>query len=213
MTDNEIKLKLSQVVARLMFLIPDAHREEAAEGLYIAGGAIVSLVLGETPHDYDVFLRDEKVRDIFISAAKTGLNVIANTQNAITYKLDSGEVVQVVTRFLGPPERVFDSFDFEFLKCFYVPMRWYGAVQETVPDTLIMDRALIEAKKLTYTGRKDVFTLNTLKRLCKFVSRGFTPDNESIMNLHTAIQNRPHLQKDPKEKAAQGIGFYGSSFN
>lgn len=215
MTENEIKLKLRAITNRILDCLEEGTRAKVANLIYIAGGAIVSLALGEEPQDYDVFCDDDKTADAFRDIWKNKdfpykAELLANTKNAVTFKLNTGEVIQVVTRFTGPPSRVFESFDYEHCKCYYYQSYWSGALQIETPEILVYNRELIEQKTLVYTGEKDKYCLNTLKRMHKFVSRGWVSDNASILNLYRAIQNSPPID-DPIEHAAQSIGYYGSS--
>ncbi len=214
MTADEIKARLRGVVVQVLRVLPPDQREKVAGKIYIAGGAIVSLVLGETPVDYDIFVDDVETADRFRNAAGLAVNVssevLARTENAITWKLATGEVVQVVTRFTGPPSRVFDSFDYSHCKCYYRPAHYLGAVQEEVAAELVYDPELIKQKSLHYDGIKDEFALNTLKRGFKFASRGWLTDNESVINLYRTIQKSPSID-EPAERRKQTIGFYGSS--
>lgn len=203
MENLELKNHLDSVFNELLQLFPQAFHDDLYKNMYFAGGCIVNFLLGKPIVDYDMFIKSADVRDSFKTYMQevTLLEVIANTQNAVTFRLNSGAIVQVVTRFTGETDRIFASFDFEHCKSFY----------DIAQGTFGYNADLIADMKLVYTGEKDEFTLNTLKRLCKFVSRGWTPDNQSIINLHRAIQNRPHID-NAEERQMQTIGFYGSSF-
>lgn len=199
-----IKNHLDGISGHILGTLPEDARVWAAQALYFAGGCIVSLAQGAQPVDYDIFITDEYVRDYVVQVLSgysgVAVQIKAKTENAITLTLPTGQVVQIVTRFTGPPERVFSTFDYEHCKAYYVPhtRQLHGNWD------LILD------KKLVYTGEKDQFTLNTLKRMVKFVRRGYVPDNESLVNLHKAIHKQD--LNDPEVHRAQTIGFYGSSF-
>lgn len=218
MQNAEIMQKLQEMCDRVLRLLPEKLRGSVTNSIYVAGGAIASLVLDETPVDYDIFCEDRETAETLrgwvtsYEALNSGIEVLANTLNGVTFKLGTGEVVQVVTRFTGPPARVFTSFDFVHTKVYFTPQRYYEGVQTPIPAELcIPNRGVIEKKWLRYDGAKDVFTLNTLKRAFKFVARGWEPDNNLCVNLHRAIQNRPHIDREP-EATEQRCGFYGSKF-
>lgn len=204
--------ELNNAMRDFLEVFPDEDtKAEAAECLYFAGGCIVNLLLDLPVVDYDLFIteaeRGEALKEYFAThKVPQAFSVKARTENAVTLlHTPSGRVYQLVTRFTGPPDRVFTTFDFEHCKAYYMPTKVPAATAWSANEDII------RAKKLVYTGKKDVFTLNTMKRMCKFVARGWVPDNESILNLHRAIQNRPHIDT-PAECAAQKVGFYGSSF-
>lgn len=194
---------LSMVCGRVYSLWPIGDIQTAVErGTYIAGGAVVNTLLDIPVVDYDFFVRDEATRDLILTLFSTsgdlGCEVRAKTQNGITLKLPTGEIIQIVTRFLGPPSRIFKSFDFEHCKA-YFDYKDYSARYNV---------ELIKKKLLVYTGEDD-YPLNTLKRLVKFIRRGWTIENESIMNL--ALKLSKTNLTDPAVRAEQSIGFYGSS--
>lgn len=199
-----IQVHLNAMLDKLLRAFPENMHSFIKENAYFAGGCVVDLVLGDEVRDYDVFLKTEeaavKTREFFSVPANRNEFVKVVTDNAVTFVVD-GVPFQVITRFYGPTERVFKSFDFTHCKSFYDPHT----------NTLTYDEDIIKNKVLVYDGMKDEFTLNTLKRLCKFVSRGWVPTNETILNLHRAIQNRPPID-NPEEHRAQTVGFYGSSF-
>jgi hypothetical protein len=167
--------------------------------IYLAGGAIVDTVLGITPQDYDIFCVDQATVDVISDRLPKTIALKSWTDNAMTFEY-RGKVFQVVTRFHGEPSRVFTTFDFEHCKAFYRPAQ----------GELFYYEDLIVNKKLRYTGEKDEYTLNTLKRFGKYTSRGWTPDNESVIRLHKACAKKD--LDDPEEFKKQICGFYGSSF-
>src|SRR6202000_1614307 len=143
MMDAEIKQALQKVVEATVMLLNPLDRPKALQKIYVAGGAIVNLVLDTAPEDYDLFVEDQETADLFkavcsLASPPENAELLANTQNGVTFKLRTGEVVQVITRFVGPPSRVFESFDYVHCKCFFIP--------ETAnhPSHLVMQRGLIE---------------------------------------------------------------------
>ncbi len=184
-------------------LLPHLPSGVALQDLFFAGGCVFNYANNEPVNDFDVFIATEATRDAVRAHFQANpQGVLVQTENAVTLKVPHAEApFQIVTRFVGGVDRIFKDFDFEMTKSFYVPHT----------DTLSCDLDIVHNKKLIYTGQKDTYTLNTLKRLCKFVARGWEPDNQTIINLHRAIQRRPSID-DPAEHAAQTIGFYGSSF-
>lgn len=194
------------VYKRFGSIMPTELGKYMLDNTYIAGGAIVNFLIKQPIADYDMFIVSDEARDRirgwFVeqdwNQEGRDWRIKALTQNAVTVAFDSGEVIQLVTRFTGYPERVFKSFDFEHCKAYFVPST----------DTLLYNEDMIMNKKLVYTGEDD-YPLNTMKRLVKFIRRGWDIDNESILNLAKKM-SRTKLD-DPEIYKEQVIGFYGSS--
>jgi hypothetical protein len=200
--DDMLKEHQELVFREFLELLPEGLRGKARSEIFVAGGAIVNYVLNSPIADYDYFIKTDEGAAILREALVVGgFPLKAQTENALTIVLPSGHVVQLVTRFTGEPARVFKDFDFEHTKCFY----------DFATTELVYNGDVIRNRKLIYTGEKDRYTLNTLKRMAKFVRRGWNIDNASIINLHKACHNRD--LNDPDEMAVQSIGFYGSSFS
>jgi hypothetical protein len=187
-------------------IFPMPLQVEVRKNVYIAGGAIVNFLLGVPVADYDLFIVEDAVRDSMRAWFKEqewndesrGWRIKAMTENGVTLDFGGDLIYQVVTRFTGKPERVFKSFDFEHCKAFYVPASQHYHANED----------LILNKKLVYTGDDD-YPLNTMKRLIKFIRRGWDIDNENVLNLAKKM-SRTNLD-DPAVYKEQTIGFYGSS--
>jgi hypothetical protein len=205
MVKEQVQARLQTAFDTLVSLFPAELAGIVKANAYFAGGCVVDLVRDEEPRDYDVFIQTEDavnaIRAYWADLPTVpDVEIRAVTDNAVTlgYK---GYIFQIVTRFFGPTDRVFKTFDFTHCMSYFDPST--GA--------LSYDEALIIKRQLRYNGEKDEYPLNTLKRLCKFVSRGWTPDNETITNLYKAVQKRPPFS-DPEEHKMQTVGFYGSSF-
>lgn len=201
MTDKQIKKKLAWVADKFLTLFDEPVLvARISTDMFFAGGCIVDQVLGEEPRDYDIFFKTEEVASAmrkYLEEHKDKLKAL--TTNAATMVID-GIAIQAVTRFVGPVTRIFKDFDYEHTKSYY----------DLETDQLVYNRDLILAKELRYTGEKDRFSLNTLKRLVKFTNRGWHVDNASLVALHkTCAKNDLN---DPEVMRELAAGFYGSSF-
>lgn len=204
---DRIKGDILDAIDELCELLNNDLADIVRTRTYVAGGAIVSLVLGQVPNDYDVFISDERSAEVLRTGIKhTAITtnsklapwIKAITANGITIKLPSDKVIQIVTRFYGPPSRVFETFDFTHCRCYY----------KYSNEDLSYDRNLILSKKLIYDG-VDKFPVNSIKRMIRFVRRGYDIDNESILTL---VENIATLDWDnEKQRGQQLIGFYGTS--
>lgn len=203
--DDVIKKHLIEINDLLVAALPIELRDEFIKDAFIAGGAIVNLVLGETPNDYDYFVKtaelNKKLKDHFnVNPITPHYLVKAITENGITFELLTNEKlvdIQIITRFIGPIERVFTSFDYEHCKAYF----------DLHTHNLYYKKSIIMNKELIYTG-KDGYPVNALKRLVRFVRRGWKPNNETIINLADTISALD--MKCPAVRSNQLIGFYGS---
>ena len=201
MIDEEDRIK-GALLAYMDLLkegIPLEVFEIIEQNAYIAGGAIVSLALNEIVHDIDIFFKGadsaQKVKQYFKECDSPYVKAL--TDNGITFRASTG-VFQFVTRFTGPVDRVFTSFDFEHCKAYF----------DLATHDLVYNKDIIYNKKLVYTG-EDEYPVNTLKRLVRFVRRGWRPSNDTILNLATKLNSIDF--KSEEGRAQQLIGFYGSS--
>lgn len=204
--DDVIKQHLIEVNDLLVAALPLELRHDFLMNAFIAGGAIVSLVLGETPNDYDYFIKTAELKKNLVeyfnaNPITVSHEVKAVTENGITLELRApkGNIdIQIITRFIGPIDRVFTSFDYEHCKAYF----------DLSTHNLYYKKDIIMRKELIYTGQ-DGYPVNAVKRLVRFVRRGWKPQNETIMNLVDAISALD--MKCPAVRADQLIGFYGSS--
>ena len=106
---------------------------DLAKGWYISGGAIVSLLQGNLPNDYDVYFESDdwshfysdmvqrKSNDHLIADMNTYANLQVEgkviTANAITLN----NKFQLITKVSGPPTEVIKSFDYEHCRAYYIP--------------------------------------------------------------------------------------------
>ena len=196
--DDLIKQQLLVFFNKLEGIIPISYKFFLKDSGYIAGGAIVSLALDENPNDIDIFFKHEDVAAAFRSYFKRDQRYVkAITPNAITLEIE-GMVYQLVTRFTGPVERVFKTFDFEHCKCYF----------DLATEDLIYNPTLIHSKELIYST-DDQYPLTALKRLVRFTKRGWRPTNQTILDI---AQRLSALDlKNEKVYNNQVIGFYGSS--
>lgn len=205
--DANLKRWLRVALTQFLGRFPESDRERVKNSVYIAGGSIVNYLLSEDVKDFDFFVKTEEqcnwIRDYFANHPdKKSIGLRARTMNAITLEFSDlyrEPAIQVITRFFGPPERVFTTFDYEHCKCYY----------DFQTDELHYNEEVILKKQLRYTGEKDKYSLNTLKRLVKYTNRGWKVDNESLVNLHKSCAKND--LNDPEVMKELAGGFYGSS--
>lgn len=149
---------------------------------YIAGGSIASIVLGETPNDYDVWF---ELPDYFdqvdkaVTKADLAQNIMFATTNrtkyATTVFLPSGKKVQFVCNRMGHPDGLVPQFDFRHTQSFY-----------TQEGFLSCDIEFISRRCLEFVGKLD-HPINTMERVLKFSKRGYFVPSETLESLMLAI--------------------------
>lgn len=171
------------VYGELNRYVCDIPTAQALSRSYIAGGALVSLVQGEEPHDYDIWFRS---LDDW-TAATNGLQFrpARKSKYSWSYYLPSGKEVQLVKSRLGEPAEVVGSFDFKHTHCYY-----------EASGILVADIEYLRSKRLDFVPGNLCHPVNTLQRLCKFVRRGYSVSNQSIADLMNAIGQDYESRKD-----------------
>ncbi len=142
---------------------------------YIAGGCIASIVLGESPKDYDMWF---ELPDYFDEVDKSDYVVKNQTKKskyATTVVLPSGKEVQFVRNRMGIPSVLVPTFDFEHTQSYY-----------TQDGTLVYNENFIRSRTLVLKGPLD-HPMNTMERVLKFSKRGFYVPFETLQNLMLKI--------------------------
>jgi hypothetical protein len=137
---------------------------------YMAGGAIASLLIGEEPRDWDIFLPQNiyvKKLEKYFEQYTTHVKCI--TKNAITLKNN----IQVITRWTGPREELINQFDFLHCKGSY--SRYH--------DTLYLSEKIYDACK--YRRLVPIVSAEKLNpwRVRKFLLRGWELDKGELEGL------------------------------
>ena len=96
------------------------------------------------------------------------------SKNAFSFK----NGIQLIFRFIGEPEEVFTTFDYEHCKVAYK----LSAVDSGVIQFLGQSSEAIATRSLIYTGRSR-FVCSALSRMIKFSSRGWKLSPQVLLNL------------------------------
>lgn len=150
------------------------------QGAFIAGGAIASLVLGETPNDYDIWFEEPAgFLAAFDAVSKNQfddrISEIINSKYATTLKLKSGTKIQLVQSRFGVPEVLTKQFDF---------LHTQGYMKRD--GTLVCDEEFIKSKKLVFVPGNFSHPVNTMQRVNKFARRGYDIPFETTVELMKA---------------------------
>jgi len=122
------------------------------------------------------------------------------SKNAVT--LSNG--IQIIFRFIGEPEDVFSTFDYEHCKVYWRPdplglllgkLVYSGRSQESIAKN-----------ELIYTGNTR-FVLSAISRLNKFIKRGWGITPSSLLSL--AVTSSKIDWSDRKVLEEELLGIYG----
>ena len=136
----------------------------------------------------------------FAFAAKTLPYV---TQNAVTVS----RKVQVITKFIGTPEEVASTYDFEHCKAYWRPNPAAKNPYESGEITYLGNSLeCISNKHLSYNAGATYYKLCAMIRMLKFTKRGWEIDPGSLLALAKDLQTIDLT--NPDVLAEQLKGFY-----
>ena len=186
-----VRLSVSDMFEAVASVFPEELSALIKKETFIAGGVFKSLVLDETPNDWDFWFRNkeasEKFKELLDKTERTKSSYLTNhdnlkinkllikTDNAYTIKFPKA-VVQFVFTEIGSPVDVVKNFDFKHAQCYYDPMS----------GTMSCPTQHIIGKKLIFTGAAKT-PLNAMKRALKFVSQGWTIEDAEVDKIAKAI--------------------------
>lgn len=192
---NIIRAKLEEWFATIPHEdIRSILKEEAV----VAGGAITSMLLGESPNDFDAYLQTpdavRKVQTYYADSRKNPrqgsdatYRPILVTPNAITFS----DKLQLITKYYGSPDDLQRNFDFAHTKC------WYSYKDDQLhldPQAL----SCIISRSLVYTSSE--YPVASLFRLRKFLSRGWRVTAGQLFKIALDINRLGDLTHVPTLK-------------
>lgn len=145
---------------------------------WVAGGCIRSFLTGENFSDVDLFFKNEEE---FSKALNyfTGKNhklILDNINCKKIYLIDETFTVDLVKRFYSSPEDCIKEFDFTVCCCAIDKERFY---EHERFEKDLNDRKLV-INTLPYP-------LSTLRRLQKYIKKGFSICNGGLLDIAKAI--------------------------
>lgn len=151
---------------------------------YFAGGCIASIVLEQTPNDYDLWFEEpadfDEVNAKLIETLDTpimiGVALVSKSKFAITAILPSGKKIQFVRNRMGPPDVLVKKFDFKHTHSYYIP-----------GEKLSVDVNFIQSRTLSFAGNLD-HPINTFERMVKFSKRGYFVTFETMQGIMLEVQ-------------------------
>lgn len=144
---------------------------------FIAGGAVRSLIEGEPPQDYDIFLKDNSLVD------KIRGSGVFTSPNAVTF-YSGGHKIQIITNEFGKPSKIVGEFDFTMNMNYYCP---------TQKRIVVMHPHDIAARVLRINPRCRN-KVGTLVRIQKFLARGYhLQDRMDLIRIAIEISKMPSI--------------------
>lgn len=153
---------------------------------YIAGGCFKDIFNNKKPKDIDIFFNNcddfENAEDYFDKSKE--YKYVYSSDNAYCYKhLKTGIYVDIICKIYGKPEDVIEQFDFSITKYAY-----YKEKEKYVSVFNDFYFKHLENKVLCFNGEIP-YPVHTLKRLVRYIQRGYSPTFDSLCCLVSAIKD------------------------
>lgn len=206
MNERRIKEHLRNKVDEWIKTLPFELRMDVLTSCFVSGGSIVSLLLGDTVNDYDIyFTKEETALKVASHYARDKVTEITSAPGTVSISVRSSGIwlndkeelqpyepkcitgnaislndkVQLITKFVGTPDEVHKNFDFVHCMCYYDP---FG-------DNLVIptDAALsMMTKELKYRG--SLYPLASVIRTRKFIKRGWSINAGQYLKMILQLQ-------------------------
>ncbi len=150
---------------------------EFPNGVWMAGGFLRDSIAGTKPNDIDIFARDADQLTKFKEVNLKGAVELFKTGNLATYEYQ-GWKVQLISKYFGSMEALLDSFDFTICQFAYNGKLYCN------PDSLVH----LFQKKLIVHKLEGLYVLDSMRRMQKYIQRGFTICNGGLMEFMKAIR-------------------------
>lgn len=203
------KIKISEELDYVYDRIVKAADNEQLQDLllnhaYIVGGSIASILQQQEPRDYDIYFIDEaSVKKFEKLKHNLYMKHKYKSKQADTYQLTlKGDKptkkveIQFITKYSGLPLEVIKRFDFVHCMNYYIPK---------TKEHFLYSLNTVLTKELVF-NKNAAYPINALKRISKFLLRGYTIDDSEYMQIGMAI-SKLKLDND-KVFTDQSNGMY-----
>jgi len=160
-------------------------------GCFLAGGAIRDSLVGEKPSDFDVFGSEKALRDFEVANFKDIRSTFTN--GIVTNYVLDGKKFQICYRNLDNPVSFINHVDYNICQ-----FAFDGSVIYATAEALIG----VYSKKLIVANIHKEHTLDTLRRMQKYIQKGYTICDGGLNRIVAAIR-----ALNDEELAAQ-VSFY-----
>lgn len=151
---------------------------EKHPNVWIAGGAVRDSVIGDTIKDIDVFGTNAESLDKFIEEELKNYTRLRDTELLKEFKQGDWRV-QVVYRFYVGIKECLDSFDFTICQFAYDGDKVF-TTPESITDSF--------RKRLVVHSIQKDFTMDSFRRVVKYVKKGYTICNGGLLDVARSIQ-------------------------
>jgi hypothetical protein len=181
---NEDKLKY-----HYQKLIFDDLPKNIKYGVFIAGGAVRDYLTDSEINDIDLFVTDQGVLDNLIAFFKEKGKLINENKILANYKYKDKWFQIIKNRFFESPRQLIDSFDFTICQAVVYVENISVNEGETKDqmefefnETFFQDSLAKHLRTATIN-----FPLSTLERMQKYIKKGYTACNGTLLNVAKAI--------------------------
>lgn len=178
-------------------------KEFAEQNLLVCGGTITSIFSNTSVSDLDFYMRNKGNQEEIIALFKKyGFYEVMRSDNAITFKRKSRfsrrvYTIQLITRFVGDADEIFDWFDFTITQgAFDFHRDRFELGERFLPD--------IAKRKLVYLGRSQ-YPICAMYRTLKYQKKGYILHGATIMHIALSIVNLEIKTYGDLKKQLMGI--------
>jgi hypothetical protein len=164
------------------------------EKIIVAGGFIRSYYAGENIADLDLYFREKgHLQETLLELTDNGWIETFKTDRAISLRKDE-KIIQLISYAYGEPDEIINIFDFTICSAAMTITR--HKIQDDTsdePSIELKGRLVLHDDYFEHlAGRILVFTstplpLSSLKRVIKFLKRGYSICDENIIKIAEAI--------------------------
>lgn len=151
--------------------------------IYIAGGAVLSCILGDKIADIDLFFENvSDFNELKLFLRKNGYMCIHDSDNALTYSLGDEKKLQLIKLSMGNPiESILDSFDI-------INSRLAYSIKN---HELVSDSRTFELLKTSRGMFSDSIhtPIRSISRYLKYSKKGFVFDEYELLKLAMLIKS------------------------
>lgn len=156
------------------------------DGTWVAGGAIRDAILKEKHSDIDVFGINKEKLDLFIEKNLKGCKKVYDTERLKTFHKNN-EKIQVIYFDYADINACLDSFDYTLCQ-----FAFDGKDVYCNPQSLLD----IFRKKITIHNIDVKFTINSLRRIQKYIRKGYSICDGGLKQLVEHIRNTEQADID-----------------
>lgn len=208
---EDIKTKLKEYIENMKNHI---DLNDIKDKMFIAGGAISSLILGETPRDIDIFFEDLETAQYALSKYSFSKNIIKNNDY---YEIEDAHVnkvneiskrafgignYQFCITSIGNYQQVIDTFDFVHTKNVY-------SIKD---DKLILnpDSLISISRKELYYSNNSKFPISSFFRALSKKKDGWNISQTELLKILFHIIDMNLKESDIREHL---FNYYGEDIN